>query len=319
MCIFTSTMKKENLPELDFALDVEFGDILTNPILDIAARFWEKERYEAFRVCYRSMRIIDDLVDNRKAAGRALPEGERKQYVRLITDWLETTRRKTPTDAFQKELISVIETFRLPLWPWEKLTEAMTYDLAHDGYATFRTFLRYCEGAAVAPASVFMHLCGVRKENGGYRKPPFDIRKAARPLALFSYLVHIIRDFEKDQASNLNYFADDLLARHGLNKSTLKDVAGNAAGEALRKLMAQYRGFADHYRRRARAAIDAVFPMLDARYRLSLEIVYRLYLQIFERIDIERGNFTAEELQPTSEEIRHEIQQTVRLFQEREA
>jgi hypothetical protein len=60
-------MVTKNNTYIDFAIDVEFDKILTNPILDIAARFWEKDRYEAFKVCYRSMRVIDDLVDNRKA------------------------------------------------------------------------------------------------------------------------------------------------------------------------------------------------------------------------------------------------------------
>jgi len=52
--------------DLDFALHIDFEAILKNPILDIAERLWEEERYEAFRVCYRSMCIIDNIGDNRK-------------------------------------------------------------------------------------------------------------------------------------------------------------------------------------------------------------------------------------------------------------
>ena len=37
------------------------------------------------------------------------------------------------------------------------------------------------------------------------------LRSAATPCAMFSYLVHIIRDFQKDQQNNLNYFADDVM------------------------------------------------------------------------------------------------------------
>ena len=54
---------------LDFAREIPFDEILTNPILDIAARVWEQDRYDAFKICYRSMRRLDDLVDHRKETG----------------------------------------------------------------------------------------------------------------------------------------------------------------------------------------------------------------------------------------------------------
>ena len=43
--------------------------------------------------------------------------------------------------------------------------------------------------------------------------------------------------------------------------------------------------------------------MLQPRYRLSLEMIYQLYLQIFERIDPQQGTFTGAELQPEPAEI----------------
>ena len=54
----------------------DFQDILTNPILDIAARFWDDERYDAFKICYRSMRVVDNLVDDRKSSGDGISRVE---------------------------------------------------------------------------------------------------------------------------------------------------------------------------------------------------------------------------------------------------
>ena len=48
------------------------------------------------------------------------------------------------------------------------------------------------------------------------------ISDVARPCAIFSYLVHIIRDFRKDQLNNLNYFAVDILEKHGLTAENLR-------------------------------------------------------------------------------------------------
>ena len=309
-------MVKYNSTKLDFSLNLDFNEILTNPILDIAARFWEDDRYDAFRTCYRSMRIIDDLVDNRKAAEGAITDIERERYIRIIEDWIDSIKQRQPTDTFQDKLIAAIERFEIPVWPWERLASAMTYDFTHDGYPTFISFLRYCEGAAVAPASVFMHLCGVIEKDGVYIKPIFNTRKAARPLAIFSYLVHIIRDFEKDQKNNLNCFAHNLLKQHRLTIPELKRIAEmQDIKPSFRSMMAQYAGFAEYYRKKARRTIDRTLPYLKPRYQLSLEIIYDLYLQIFERIDPENGSFTATELNSKPDEIQDRIDEIIAAFQ----
>ncbi len=56
-----------SVDDLAFTDELDFGKVLKNPILDIAARLWEDDRYEAFKTCYRSMRAIDDLVDGVKS------------------------------------------------------------------------------------------------------------------------------------------------------------------------------------------------------------------------------------------------------------
>jgi len=300
---------------LDFTQKPDFQQILTNPILDIAARFWDSNRYEAFKVCYRSMRIVDDLVDERKATGKDFSESEKKQITATLAGWYEAYQAGKPRDEFQRHLIETTQRFRIPKWPWHRLLKAMLYDLDHNGFRNFGVFLRYAEGAAIAPASVFMHLCGVSEQDGSFVPPGFDIRKAARPLALFSYLVHIVRDFQKDHLQGLNYFSSEILAEFGLN---LKYVAEIAAGadipDEFRKLIGRYRNLAEYYRRRARSAIDTVRPELAPAYQLSLEIIYSLYLQIFERIDHSNGRFTAEELNPAPPEVQERIQRTVKSF-----
>ena len=74
----------------------------------------------------------------------------------------------------------------------------------HDGFRTFDEFLDYAEGASNGPASVFVHLCCLDKIQDEYFPKDLVISDVARPCAIFSYLVHIIRDFQKDQFNNLN-------------------------------------------------------------------------------------------------------------------
>ncbi len=300
---------------LDFALELDFSQILTNPILDIAARIWDDDRYEAFRICYRSMRRIDDLVDHRKAGAGTIAPAEAHVMESMIADWLASMHKGVGEGDYQKEFLKTCAHFVLPLWPWERLCRAMVYDLYHDGFASFNQFLRYVEGAAVAPAAVFMHLCGITRNGDGYASPRFDIRRVSRPLALFSYLVHIMRDFEKDQNSALNYFPDDLLARHGLTVADLRSIAASQTPTPqFRSLMSHYKGIAERYRREARAVMDATLPLLEPRYQLSWELIYNLYLQIYERIDPEHGTFTAPALNPSPYEVQARIQQTIDQF-----
>ncbi len=308
-------MNTRESTKLDFAVDLEFDEILTNPILDIAARFWEEDRYEAFKVCYRSMRRIDDLVDNRKETGKAISASEAANLTRMIYAWLKSVQAGERTDSFQTEFLERLEKFAIPLWPWERLCQAMVHDLKCEGYQSLRSFLRYAKGAAVAPAAVFMHLCGVVRRDGRYAEPAYDIRRVARPLALFSYFVHIIRDFRKDLKSNLNYFAHDLLRQHSLELGDLREIAtGGEIRPSFRNLVGQYRSFADYYRRSARNKIDEMAGLLLPRYQLSLEVVYSLYSQVFERIDPAHGMFSQGELNPQPEEIKARLQLTVDRF-----
>lgn len=300
---------------LDFAPHLDFGAILKNPILDVAAHLWEDERYEAFRVCYRSMRIIDDVVDDRKSTGILISHDEVTALSEQMRLWLGSIRDGSATEEFASQFAATLRQFDLPLWPWERLCRAMVYDLKHDGFATFLTFARYAEGAAIAPAAIFVHLCGAQATADGFKRPSYNIRWAARPLALFSYLVHIIRDFETDQRDNLHYYADSILGRCGLVRSDLKEIAlTGRPTPPFRVLMGKYRAIAEYYRRQARVRVNLVLPYLSPRYQLSLEMIYSLYLQTFERIEPDSGSFTKEALNPAPAELRARIEQTIEQF-----
>ncbi|MFH2047994.1 MAG: squalene/phytoene synthase family protein [bacterium] len=305
-------MVTKNNTNIDFAIDVEFDKILTNPILDIAARFWEKDRYEAFQVCYRSMRVIDDLVDSRKASGIPITEHEIEYIRKQILNWLESLRNNTPVDSFQKELLKTINAYKIPIWPWERLAKAMIYDLEHNGFKTFLIFLRYCEGAAIAPASIFMHLCGVKADKTNVFT---DLRKAARPLAVFSYIVHIIRDFQKDRQAGLNYFADSILSSEGVAPQDLKDVAaGKSIKPEFRSLIGKYHQIGEYYRKMSRANLNNILPLLGPQYQLSLEVIYGLYLQIYERVKPQSGLFNTAELNPSPDEVKTCLNRIISKF-----
>lgn len=294
---------------------IDFHKIKDHPNILIAANFWEADRYCAAKTCYKFMRAIDDMIDNYKAKNKLIEPGERKEFVANVQDWLRTIIVSQECNPMQAELIETVDKFRIPLWPMEAFAKSMIYDINNDGFPTLESFLKYSNGASVAPASIFVHLNGLQKVNGTFENPPFDVKWAATPCAVFSYLVHIIRDFQKDQLNNLSYFADDLIIKNNLSRSLMLEFAnGKPVDNNFRNLMRQYYLLADEYRIKTYDVIKEIRPLLEPRYQLSLEIIFDLYLMVFERIDIEKGKFTTEELNPTPEETRERVYDSILNF-----
>ncbi len=297
---------------LEIFNSIDFHKIKDHPNILIAANFWEEERFYAAKICYKFMRTIDDLIDNHKTKNKLIKPEERKIFEANIDDWLKMIIASKEANPLQKELQETFDKFIIPLWPLEAFARSMIYDINNNGFKTLESFLEYSSGASVAPASIFVHLNGIQKENGIYRNPPFDVKWAATPCAIFSYIVHIIRDFQKDQINNLNYFADDLINKYGLSREILHEFAeGTPVNTEFRKLIRHYYNLADEYRIKTYDVLKTVKPLLEPRYRLSLEIIFSLYLMVFERIDVENGRFTTEELCPTADEIRERVHNTI--------
>jgi len=294
---------------------IDFHKIIDHPNILIAANFWDNDRFCAAKTCYKFMRAIDDLIDNHKAKNKLIEPGQRKAFESDVENWLKLILISRECNPMQKELSEIMEKFIIPLWPMEDFAISMIYDINNDGFPTMESFLEYSNGASVAPASIFVHLNGLQKVNNHYEAPVFDVKWAATPCAVFSYLVHIIRDFQKDQLNNLSYFADDLILKNGLTRQDLRNFAeGKPANANFRNLIKIYYDLADQYRLKTFEIIRDIKPLLDPEYQLSLEIIFDLYLMVYERINISKGKFTSEELNPTSDEIRERVLKTIMKF-----
>jgi len=304
---------KEDL--LDKFRSIDFHSIKDHPNILIAASFWDKERYCAARTCYRFMREIDDLIDNHKASHRIIAESDRNEFRRNVNDWLRLMNQNEACGTSGNDLSSTIRTFRIPSWPLEAFAGSMIYDIFHDGFPTIDSFIEYAQGASVAPASIFVHLAGLTEKDGRYGEPSFNVKETATPCAIFSYLVHIIRDFQKDQKNNLNYFSDDKLAENGLTLNDLRDIAGGApVSDSFRNLISDYYMLAGKYRLKTMEKIREIKPLIEPLYQFSLEVIFDLYLMVFEKIDVRNGLFTTEELNPTPEETRERVYKTITSF-----
>jgi phytoene/squalene synthetase len=295
---------------------IDFNRIVEHPNILIAAAFWDEERYLAAKICYKYMRAIDDLIDCHKSLHSYIAESEKKRLMESVQSWINIAKDTENNNPAQHELLDTIRKFRLPAWPLEAFAKSMIYDIDHTGFVTINDFIEYSQGASVAPASIFVHLNGLTKRDDQYLAPAFDVKSTATPCAIFSYLVHIIRDFQKDQLNNLNYFADDEITKNGLTPAGLRKIAeGGLIPKGFRNMIKTYYTLADTYRQKTFEVIKQISLFLEPRYRLSLHIIFSLYLMVFERIDFSKGNFTTEELNTTPEEIKKRVYETIIRFQ----
>jgi phytoene synthase len=309
-------MNKHKEQFLETFNSLDFHQIKDHPNILIAANFWESDRYCAAKTCYKFMRAIDDLIDNHKSEHKLITSAEKQDFLDNVNDWLHMVIVADDCNPLKKELIEIIEKFRIPLWPMEAFATSMIYDINNDGFPTLESFLEYSNGASVAPAAIFVHLNGIRKEDNRFAEPPFDVKWASTPCAVFSYLVHIIRDFQKDQLNNLSYFADDHIIKNNLTRKDLREFAeGRPVNDDFRNLIRTYYELADNYRIRTYDIIKQIKPLLEPRYQLSLDIIFNLYLMVFERIDLRNGKFTTQELNPTPDETKERVLETIMNFE----
>jgi phytoene/squalene synthetase len=309
--------KKMNEQYLTLFHKIDFNRIIDHPNILIAAAFWDEDRYLAAKTCYKYMRAIDDLIDGHKSMHSHIAESEKQQFMESVNSWIAIIRNTGDNNPVQHELPETFRRFHIPVWPLEAFARSMIYDIDHTGFLTVSDFLEYSQGASVAPASIFVHLNGLTKRGDEYLPPAFDVKSAATPCAIFSYLVHIIRDFQKDQLSNLNCFANDAMAKNGLTPANLRKIAeGAPIPSGFRNMIKEYCTLADTYRQKTFQVIEQISPLLESRYRLSLQIIFNLYLMVYERINIEKSGFTAEEMNPTPEEIKKRVYETIIRFKE---
>lgn len=101
-----------------------------------------------------------------------------------------------------------------------------------------------------------------------------------------------------------------------MNRQQLLFMAkGGQITDGFRSLIGDLYEVADFYRLKTYEMIQEIRPLVEPRSQLSLEIIFALYLMVFERIDIEHGTFTSEELNPTWQEIKERVGQVIERFE----
>ena len=138
--------------------EVDFDQIKDHPNILIAAHFWEKDRYLAAKACYKFMRAIDDLIDDRKALDPDISCFEKEALTDKVNDWIDCLHQQLPGGIISDELLPSITKYKIPFQLYYNFARSMIYDINHNAFETLDDFIDYAEGASNSPASIFLHL-----------------------------------------------------------------------------------------------------------------------------------------------------------------
>jgi len=95
---------------------IDFDKIIDHPNILIAAHFWEPERYEAAKACYKFMRAIDDLIDNYKTEHKSIASTEMVKLEMNVNSWINTILLASQNNPEQAELLETVTKFHHGLW-----------------------------------------------------------------------------------------------------------------------------------------------------------------------------------------------------------
>jgi phytoene synthase len=276
------------------------------PYLYLVARYFnDRQKYKAFCSTYASMRTVDDQIDSIPYRGR-LNDSDKSRHHAEIDKWLENIEACASPNFQNPPIYAALQdslkSIKLPLFPWRNLAEAMKKDVGRDSFQDFEEFVQYSEGAAIAPATVFMFLLTARKVRSNYiwEYSDREIYQFARELALFCYLTHIIRDVSSDlelSQSGLLYISDKDLREAELDKTDLRSFKSNGnVNKSFKMLATKYIQRARDYEQRGRKSLQLLLPNLDKNCQFILSLLLEFYSGTLDKITkIDYNVFTGDE------------------------
>lgn len=240
------------------------------------------------------MRILDDFVDGIKNRTK-LNCDEKIFYLEEISKWenlvTDCFNAKTYDNSILLALSDTFNTFNIKLSPWANLAEAMRWDIEHSRFNTFKEFLNYTEGAAIAPATVFISVLSGQSDGVRYNCSAngIDSYYYAKDLAIFCYLTHILRDVSSDlelEDSGLIYLPMEDLHRFSISESDLWNF------KITKSINAKFQQLMEYQIRRARkfgnkgkVIMNELFEYLDSDCRFILKLLVSLYEKTMDKIE----------------------------------
>jgi phytoene/squalene synthetase len=263
--------------------------------MERAAAALDDTRYSIFCATYASMRVIDDFVDDEFLALPKREAAARTNAVETVTFWRDNAIAAlvdgvvpSDKDPFQKTHVALAATSHVAIvdpGPWENLSAAMIRDVVEAPMKSWQDFLAYAEGATAAPAAVFIEILALEKRNGRLTSTLHGPAvEHIRNSAILLYLVHIMRDLEKDAAKgpHLLTLPEEMFEALGMTPSIFAAAAStnSALAHRVRSAIADY---ASNFLMPALGELNTLDEKLSANDSAILRGLCIPYIEQYER------------------------------------
>lgn len=292
-----NTIEWENSKNLNLTYSYHYCENIAkqkNPFLYFVSSFFEdKNKFKAFCSTYASMRILDDYIDSIKNRTK-LNRYEKIFYLKEISKWetliTDCYNGKRVENPILLALADTFKTFNVQLSPWANLATAMRWDIENSRFNTFKDFLEYTEGAAIAPATVFTSVLAAREIGDEYDcfvnvNDPYIYSK---DLAIFCYLTHILRDVSIDlelSEDGLIYLPLEDLDNFSISENDLWNFKNSKSINAnFKRLMMHQIQRAGKFRETGRAILDTFFKKLEPDCKFIMSLLVSLYERSMDKI-----------------------------------
>jgi len=250
-----------------------------------------------FAAAYASMRVIDDYVDNTFLGLSPLERAARRPAaLGRLASWqsgIEKAARGVAAEDMANDdpvfhaLADILPHADLGIGPWQALGEAMRHDLEERPIEDWTAFKAYCDGATVAPAAVFIYIlgCSLRADRFCWTSPQSPSYYAS-DIAVFCYLVHILRDLVADSKGDpqLLTIPRTVLSAASLSPSGLQAAIRHGDHAAVERLVVSLTGQAQAHRNTAERRIGELAEQIDTGPRVQLAALYGAYSVLHDRI-----------------------------------
>jgi phytoene/squalene synthetase len=262
-----------------------------NANFSYAAALLPLKKRDFFYSTYAAMRIIDDLIDE----DFLLLDGiKRKQHRTLmhtkLNCWLDqVTGNGAVTgplnDSIMISLKHTVGRSNMSLSPWRDLAASLRADIDETVMNSWDDFLAYCSGATVSPATIYVYLsAAVYGRHEGYKYSlPKSPQYYSKNLAIYCYIVHILRDLAKDATGSprLLTIPLDVLNKSGLNRESIEEELKNRSSKII-SLAGSLVEKALRYKDAGHSDLRELFEFLDVRETIALKGLISVYDRLFD-------------------------------------